>query len=125
MKNRFRNTMRVLSLLIALSCLGAVSSANAASFDCAKATSSDEKAICSNANLSSLDSEMAGLWYGYKAMPLLMGASGNRQDEAQAFLKSRAACGSDTACLTSLYNDRISTLQKNIDWAVKNYCNAQ
>ncbi|MDA4844076.1 hypothetical protein [Hoeflea poritis] len=58
-------------------------------------------------------------------MPLLMGASGNRQDEAQAFLKSRAACGSDTACLTSLYNDRISTLQKNIDWAVKNYCNAQ
>ena len=125
MKKRFRNTMRVLSLLIALSCLGAVNPANAASFDCAKATSSDEKAICSNANLSSLDSEMAGLWYGYKAMPLLMGASGNRQDEAQAFLKSRAACGSDTACLTSLYNDRISTLQKNIDWAVKNYCNTQ
>ncbi|MEX3008697.1 lysozyme inhibitor LprI family protein [Hoeflea sp. TYP-13] len=95
----------------------------AASFDCAKATTADEKAICSNADLSALDSEMAGLWYGYKAMPLLMGASGNRRDEAQAFLKSRASCGSDTACLTKLYNGRIATLQQNIDWAVKNYCN--
>ncbi len=95
----------------------------AASFDCSAATTTDEKAVCANPQLSSLDSEMAGLWYGYKAMPLLMGASGNRQDEAQAFLKSRAACGSSTACLTNLYNQRISTLKTNIDWAVKNYCN--
>ena len=66
---------------------------------------------------------MAGLWYGYKAMPLLMGASGNRQDEADAFLKARAACGSGVSCLTNLYEQRISTLKTNIDWAVKNYCN--
>ena len=65
---------------------------------------------------------MAGLWYGYRAMPLLMGASGNREDEARAFLKARGACGSDTACLTRLYETRISTLQKNIEWAVKNHC---
>lgn len=95
----------------------------AASFDCSAASTADEKAVCANADLSSLDSEMSGLWFGYKAMPLLMGASGDRQDQADAFLKSRAACGSDTACLTKLYNARIATLQSNITWAVKNYCN--
>ncbi|MCP4318935.1 MAG: hypothetical protein GY789_23820 [Hyphomicrobiales bacterium] len=103
--------------------IAAVLPAQAASFNCSEASTEDEKAVCSNADLSALDSEMAGLWYGYKAMPLLMGASGNRQDEAQAFLKSRASCGSDTACLTKLYSARIATLKQNIDWAVKNYCN--
>ncbi|WP_246660458.1 hypothetical protein [Nitratireductor sp. XY-223] len=105
--------------------MSTLSAAGAASFDCSEASGADEKAVCASPELSSLDSEMAGLWYGYKAMPLLMGASGNRQDEAQAFLKSRAACGSDTGCLTSLYKKRIATLQNNIDWAVKNYCNNQ
>ncbi len=100
-------------------------SAQAASFDCAAASTADEQAVCANAQLSALDSEMAGLWYGYKAMPLLMGASGNREDEAQVFLKARSDCGSDTKCLTKLYESRIATLQKNITWAVKNYCNTQ
>lgn len=98
--------------------------AQAASFDCSAASAADEKAICANADISALDSQMAGLWYGYKAMPLLMGASGNREDEAQAFLKARSTCGSDTGCLTKLYDSRIATLQKNIAWAVKNYCNS-
>lgn len=100
-----------------------VTGAHAASFDCSAASAADEKAVCGDADLSSLDSEMAGLWYGYKDMPLLMGASGNRQDEANAFLKARSACGSDVSCLTDLYQQRISTLKTNIDWAVKNYCN--
>ncbi|MEM6464357.1 MAG: hypothetical protein AAF724_20840 [Pseudomonadota bacterium] len=113
-----------------LKCLGLIcvllyapaSAAQAASFDCGSASSPDEKAVCTNADISALDSEMAGLWFAYKAMPLLMGASGNREDEAQAFLKSRATCGSDAACLTKLYDARIATLKQNIDWAVKNYC---
>jgi uncharacterized protein len=100
-----------------------ISEANAASFDCSAASTPDEKAICADPALSSLDSEMSGLWFGYKAMPLLMGASGNRQDEAQAFLKTRSSCGSNAACLTKLYNARIATLRTNIGWAVKNYCN--
>ena len=118
--------MKVAIANLALFCVLAstvTSPVRAASFDCSAASSADEKAICSDANLSSLDSEMSGLWYGYKAMPLLMGASGNREDEAQAFLKSRASCGSDTGCLTKLYDARIATLKQNIDWAVKNYCN--
>lgn len=118
---------KVLALGVVLAAMGSSpmgwSTANAASFDCSAASTADEKAICANPDLSSLDSEMSGLWFGYKAMPLLMGASGDRQDQAEAFLKSRAACGSDTGCLTKLYNARIATLQTNINWAVKNYCN--
>lgn len=117
---------KLLALGVVLAALGSSptiwSTANAASFDCSAASTSDEKAVCANPGLSSLDSQMSGLWYGYKAMPLLMGASGDRQDQANAFLKSRSACGSDMACLTKLYNARIGTLQTNIDWAVKNYC---
>ena len=94
----------------------------AAGFDCTAAATADEAAICSNADLSALDSEMAGLWFGYKAVPLLMGASGNRGDEAQAFLKARSACASDTGCLTGLYDSRIATLKQNIGWAMKTLC---
>ena len=99
-----------------------ISPAQSASFNCSKATTSDELAICANPTLSSLDSQMAGLWYGYKGMPLLMGASGNRHDEAEAFLRSRGDCGSNSGCLAKLYHVRIATLEKNIDDAIKNYC---
>jgi len=94
----------------------------AASFDCSKAAAPDEKAICANPDLSALDSEMAGLYYGYKALPLLMGASGVRQDEAEAFLKQRSGCGSDVSCLRSAYTQRISALKADITEGVKNYC---
>lgn len=114
----------VLFVASGLSPLG-ITQSNAASFDCSAASTADEKAVCADPDLSSLDSEMAGLWFGYKAMPLLMGASGDRQDQAQDFLKSRAACGSSTACLSKLYNARIATLKTNINWAVKNYCENQ
>lgn len=96
--------------------------AHAVSFDCTAASAADETTICSDPKLSALDSEMSGLWYGYKAIPLLMGMSGNREDAARAFLSARAKCGTDAACLTNLYKQRISTLKSDIDWATKNYC---
>ncbi len=94
----------------------------AASFDCSKAAAPDEKAICDNPDLSALDSEMAGLYFGYKALPLLMGASGVRQDEAQSFLKQRSGCGADVSCLRTAYTQRISALKSDITEGVKNYC---
>ncbi|MEP3277641.1 MAG: hypothetical protein ABJN26_28960 [Stappiaceae bacterium] len=94
----------------------------AASFDCSKASAPDEIAICDNPDISAMDSEMAGLWYGYKALPLLMGASGNRQDEATAFLKTRSACGANVSCLRSAYTQRIAKLKSDITSGVQNYC---
>lgn len=92
--------------------------ADAAIYDCAKASHADEIAICGHAGLSALDSEMGGLWFAYDALPLLMGASGVRQDEAQQFLKDRAACGDDVACLDKAYRTRISTLKSQLKTSI-------
>jgi uncharacterized protein len=88
--------------------------AQAASFDCARATKADEVAICRNPRLSEMDSEMGGLWYAYSRVPMLMGGNGARIDEAQAFLARRAACGRNTACLTAAYRARIDELHRDI-----------
>lgn len=88
--------------------------ATAAGFDCSKAASPDELAVCANPQLSALDSEMTGLWYAYSRVPLLMGSSGNRHDDAEAFLARRKACGADIECLTKAYQERIAQLQKQI-----------
>src|SRR5688572_30807346 len=84
------------------------SPAGAASFDCNKANAPDEIAVCANPGLSALDSEMGGLWFAYSQIPFLMGMSGNRQDEARAFLQTRSACGANVSCLRSAYTQRIS-----------------
>lgn len=114
--------LKIKTVILALAATLLSLPVSAASFDCSKATAPDELAICSNPTLSALDSQMGGLWFGYKAMPLLMGVSGIRHDAATAFLKSRAACGSNVSCMAELYNERIATLQSNIDEAVKNHC---
>ncbi|MBS7540268.1 lysozyme inhibitor LprI family protein [Ancylobacter lacus] len=88
--------------------------AGATSFDCAKARAPDEIAVCANPNLSELDTELGALWFTYSRLPLLMGASGNRRDEARAFLATRAACGGDAGCLTRAYAARISALKQGI-----------
>lgn len=88
--------------------------ATAAGFDCSKAAAADEKAICADSTLSALDSEMSGLWFAYRSLPLMMGASGIRRDEAKAFLTARAKCGADAACIGTLYRARIAALRAGI-----------
>lgn len=95
--------------------------ASAASFDCARARAADEVAVCRSAALSALDSEMGGLWYAYSRVPMLMGGSGARRDEAQAFLARRRACRAATACLAAAYRARIAALRRGLDGAMANY----
>jgi uncharacterized protein len=97
----------------------------AASFDCGKAAAPDEIAICANPDVSALDSEMGGLWFAYSQIPFLMGMSGNRQDEAHAFLATRAACGANVACLTTAYHQRIATLKQQITSSITEECTAE
>src|SRR5690349_13592686 len=74
----------------------------AASFDCAKAETTDEKAICADRQLNDADVEMSVLYNQLK--PLLgMGARGDMEDEQAAWLKRRAGCGDDRACLSRAY----------------------
>ncbi len=118
--------MRMPAALIAATIGTALASpAGAASFDCNKAKAPDEIAVCANPDLSALDSEMGGLWFAYSQVPLLMGMSGNRQDEAHAFLQTRAACGANVSCLTSAYTQRIAALKQEITSGMQEYCSNQ
>jgi uncharacterized protein len=93
--------------------------ASAASFACARARAADEIAVCRTPALSALDSEMGGLWYAYSRVPMYMGGTGARRDEAQAFLDRRRACGRDIACLTAAYRTRIAALRRGIDESMR------
>ena len=92
--------------------------ASAAGFDCAKASAPDERAVCASPALSALDSQMTGLWYAYSRVPMLMGESGNRQDDAEAFLARRRQCGADSGCLARAYDERIAQLESQISQAM-------
>lgn len=88
--------------------------AGAASFDCSKAETADEKAVCADRRLNDEDVEMAVLYTQLK--PLLgMGARGDMEDEQGAWLKRRAACGADRACLGKAYQERIQQLRSGFE----------
>ncbi len=117
--------MHRIVLPIALITWTMATAAQAASFDCARAVKPDEIAICKTPDLSALDSEMGGLWFAFRKVPMLMGSSGARMDDAQAFLRQRAACGANVACLRSLYETRIEALEQEITQAMDNYFQLQ
>lgn len=113
-----RRAAAISALALAGALLGAAPS-QAASFDCAKAGTPDEHAVCAIPALSALDSEMGGLWFAYSRFPMLMGGNGDRQDEARAFLAARGKCGADAKCLTALYTARIAALKGQIAMYIK------
>jgi uncharacterized protein len=85
----------------------------AASFDCAKAATPTEHAICDNPQLSSLDDQTAGLYY-----TLISGgapqatASVAQVKQAQAnFLTQRDQCGANYNCLIDAYTSQIMYLK--------------
>jgi uncharacterized protein len=88
--------------------------AEAASFDCAKARTPDEIAICGNQTLGERDVEMATL---YKVLThlLAMGGRGAVQDDQAEWLKARGECGADVACLTERYDERIRALNAGLE----------
>lgn len=98
------------------------SSAEAASFDCTKAKTADEIAICQTQILSDLDTQMATLYGVRMQIPMLMGAKGAAQDEQRAFLAERGACGGDVACIQQAYLNRIAVLNQAIQTAMHDYC---
>lgn len=108
----------VFSLSIPAAILASTLGARAASFDCNKVRSPDETAVCKNADLSELDTEMSALWFTYRQLPFLMGMSGMRRDDAGAFLQKRAACGPRVPCLRDLYAARIKVLRADITAAL-------
>lgn len=96
--------------------------AEAASYDCAKAKTPDEIAICVNPALSDLDTQMATLYGVRMQIPMLMGARGAAQDEQRTFLAVRSSCGASVACIKTVYQQRIAILNQIIAAAMQDYC---
>jgi uncharacterized protein len=86
-----------------------VVSAQAASFDCAKAKSKIEKAICADQELSVLD-EYLGRYYAGALEAAKDGASCVKADQKAWVKRARDVCGAKTSCLTDAYLNRLSTL---------------
>jgi|SRR5579871_1176843 len=99
-------------LVATAACLAGVD-ANAASFNCGQAALPAEKAICGNANLSSLDERTAGMYF----LIIGSGAPGPTvaqvKDAQDKFLARRNACGANIDCLVSAYTDQMMFL-KNV-----------
>ncbi|MFZ3357577.1 MAG: lysozyme inhibitor LprI family protein [Xanthobacteraceae bacterium] len=107
---------RLLRTSITLLILGAPCAASAADYaplDCAKAKSGAEIAICRTYSLGQAEARMATL-YGVATSLVAMGQRGDLGDTQQRWLKRRAACGRNIACLTKAYDERIGQLNKII-----------
>ncbi len=87
---------------------------HAASFNCAKAKSLDEKAICSHRTLSDADVKVATL-FEVDSRLVAMGQRGDIGDAQRDWLASRKLCTSNIKCLTASYDKRIQDLQKAFD----------
>jgi uncharacterized protein len=91
--------MKYLLMLLGL----VTAQAHAASFDCAKATTPDEHAVCNDPQLSLLDELVA------KAFAQAKQASGSADQErsvlayARTFQKDRKACQTDRSCIFGSY----------------------
>jgi uncharacterized protein len=96
-----------LKLLVALCCLGGI--AHAASFDCSKAATATEKAICADPKVSDLD-EYLGRYYQAGRMTMSRDAAACLASNQREWLRSvRNAC-KDAACLRRVYLSRLAEL---------------
>jgi hypothetical protein len=78
------------------------------SFDCAKATTATEKAICSDANLAAWDRSVALAWKRQRERD--GGVDSTIKAKHTAWLRTRDACGADVACLATTMRDHTSYL---------------
>ena len=101
------------TLLLAAAALAfSVTAASAASFNCKKAATATERAICGNVDLSDADSRMASLFFTVIGQSSI--AAQIKRDQ-KTFIRNRNGCGGNIRCLGSLYQIRIQELQDEVD----------
>jgi uncharacterized protein len=97
--------LRYFAVITLLTVLTSVS--DAASFDCAKATSKNEKAICASPELSLLDEKLASF---YKQTRSLAPSTDALKQQQINWIKSVGTCDGNIDCLIAAYNNRIQVL---------------
>jgi uncharacterized protein len=102
-----------LLLLLATGGGGAVMAASAGgpSFDCARATSADEQAICANPHLARLDRLMSGAYAAFAP------EFGDKRAIGKGLLQDRRACGGDEACIAAVQVNALETYGGGVPWA--------
>lgn len=105
--------MRLILTALALT-LAVPAVSHAASFDCARARTPDEKAICANLALNDKDVRMSVL-YDVNKRTMGMGSRGALMDSQQRWLRDRKTCGSNRACLNRAYDRRLDDLNRSMD----------
>ncbi|WP_273826163.1 lysozyme inhibitor LprI family protein [Pseudomonas asplenii] len=114
--DRYVHSLRSMLLLSGL-LLGAGTPAVAASFDCQKASTAVEKAICASPELSGLDGAL-GAYYS-KAMATLAPEAGEAlRNDQRTWLQARNACAAApdklAACLQPLLSQRVVEVGKRV-----------
>lgn len=102
-----------IAALAAASLFAVAGSADAASFNCNKAKTKTEHAICGNGKLSQMDSQMASLYK--QALVVTCGSKNTLRAQQRAWLAGRNGCGGMIPCLKNAYQDRIQELMTEID----------
>lgn len=90
-----------------LSCLISIPSAQAVSFNCAKAQTKVEKLICGNEQASQLDKEMQS---AYQEAQAHVADPVSLKSEQRQWLKMRDKCN-DVACIIQAYHTRLANLK--------------
>jgi uncharacterized protein len=83
--------------------------AYAASFDCAKASTQQEKAVCANPTLSALDDKLAE---SYRTARTVSQDAEKLKLEQIDWIKEVRKCQSDASCIERLYTSRLSELNQ-------------
>lgn len=109
------NTVKALFLVgVSTTALAVAAQAHAASFDCQKAVTPVEHAICDNPELSGLDDEMAENYQ----LALRKGNASTVKAGQRAWLKERNACGDDRSgmdeCIKDQYGYRLNDLGRMV-----------
>ncbi len=100
--------------LLSSAILVAPERADAASFDCARARTASESAICGNRALEDRDVKMATLYSVVRQFQGGMGALGAMRDRQSEWLGERELCGANVACIRRFYDVRIAELERGV-----------
>ena len=97
---------------LALLCASLLSpSAQAASYDCTRATTAAEIAVCDNPDLNRLDEELA-MQYRSLLNQLPPRQANRLRDDQRSWLAARDSCGADVRCLRARYQERRARLNE-------------
>ena len=96
-----------LKVFLMIGMFASLTTVNAASFDCTKASSPTEKMICQNPKISKLDDRLSEVYKEVRK------ADASVVDEQRAWLKDARAC-KDERCLENSYNIRVKALENRL-----------